>query len=164
MFKAVLLKLGQGEGSRSCRVTGGFAESAWFLVLMLDLLRQKLWGCHPARRVVFLISPGDCDAHSRWRTACFLPAVSLHLPLSGSGKSYFTLQVTWSSPEDDDGKSHPTPFNPAWLNWVPLLVSQSTWHMFSHGSDEINCTLAAHLTTCFPQHLWSPEGRFFFFF
>ena len=44
MFKAVLLKSGEGEGSSSCRVIGGLAESAWFLVLMLDLLRQKLWG------------------------------------------------------------------------------------------------------------------------
>lgn len=59
-------------------------------------------------------------------------------------------RVTWSSPEDADGKSHPTPFNTAWLSWVPLLGSQNTWHMFSHGSDEINCTSAAHLTTRFP--------------
>ena len=91
MFKAVLLKRGRGASSSS-RVTGELAGSAQFLDPMPDLLSQKLWGWHPAIRIVLTSSPGDSAAHSSSRTTSFLSAVSLHLPLSRPVKSCLTFQ------------------------------------------------------------------------
>lgn len=131
-LKQCVSSQGRGRGPVAA-VIEGLAESAWFLVSMLDLLKQKLWGWHPAMRVVFIISLGDSDAHSRWRTACFLPASISALATLWVWK---VLLCPWGLPGQAqkmlmENPSPPLPTQPGWVGCLCWAVTEHTAHVLT---------------------------------